>query len=234
MAASKMTGSSLLSYVQLLDSALPIGGFSHSFGLETFIQQNRVTNIQELEQYIVGQIHASLVRLEGLAVKGVYLAMAEEDLWRVSLFDKIVHVGRTPRESREGLQKMGKRLIKLGHTLYPEVELSKLEQGLTLHGGYGTLPIVHAWISYKLGVPQDEAVKGYLYTSLTTMVNSALRLMSLGQTEGQLLIRRILTLIDQQWHLVRDLPAEQLHAFTPAHDIRAMQHETLYSRLFMS
>ncbi len=234
MPTNNMSGSSLLSYVQLLDSALPIGGFSHSFGLETFIQHNKVRNIQELELYIVSQIHANLVRLEGLAVKGVYLAMAEEDLWRVCLFDKIVHVGRTPRESREGLQKMGKRLIKLGHTLYPEAELLKLEQGLSLHGAYGTLPIVHAWISYKLGVPQDEAVKGYLYTSLTTMVNSALRLMSLGQTEGQLLIRRMLTCIDQQWTLVRELPAEQLHAFTPAHDIRAMQHETLYSRLFMS
>jgi len=228
------TGSSLLSYVQLLDSALPIGGFSHSFGLETFVQQNRVTNIQQLEQYIIGQIHASLVRLEGLAIKGIFLAMEEDDLWRVCLFDKIIHVQRTPRESREGLQKMGKRLIKLGHTLYPEADLRKLERGLELHGGYGTLPVVHAWISFKLRVPLDEAVKGYLYTSLTTMVNSALRLMSLGQTEGQLLIRRMLTVIDQQWDTVRKLPAEQLHAFTPAHDIRAMQHETLYSRLFMS
>jgi len=229
-----MTGSSLLSYAQLLDSALPIGGFSHSFGLETFVQQNKVTSIQQLEQYITSQIHGSLVRLEGLAVKGVYLAVAEDDLWRVCLFDKIVHVGRTPRESREGLQKMGKRLIKLGHTLYPEAELQKLEQAISQQGGYGTLPIVHAWVSYKLGVPLDDAVKGYLYTSLTTMVNSALRLMSLGQTEGQLLIRRMLAIIDQQWDIVRDMPAEQLHTFTPAHDIRAMQHETLYSRLFMS
>jgi urease accessory protein len=50
--SSEITGSSLLSYVQLLDSALPIGGFSHSFGLETFVQHNKVTNIQELEVYI--------------------------------------------------------------------------------------------------------------------------------------------------------------------------------------
>jgi urease accessory protein len=160
--------------------------------------------------------------------------MASEDMSRVCYFDTILHVGRTPRESREGLQKMGKRLIKLAHSLYPEAEISKLEQALKLHGGYGTLPVVHAWISYKLGVPQDEAVKGYLYTSLTTLVNSALRLMSLGQTEGQLLIRRMLTVIDQQWEIIRELPPEQLHTFTTAHDIRAMQHETLYSRLFMS
>jgi urease accessory protein len=228
------TGSSFLSYVQLLDSALPIGGFSHSFGLETYVQQNKVTNIQQLEQYIHGQIHASLVRLEGLTIKGVYLAMEEDDLWRVCLFDKIIHVQRIPRESREGIQKMGKRLIRLGHSLYPEANLSELEHGLELHGGYGTLPVVHAWISHKLGVPCDEAVKGYLYTSLTTMVNSALRLMSLGQTEGQQLIRRMLIVIDQQWEILRELPAERLHAFTPAHDIRAIQHETLYSRLFMS
>src|SRR5690554_609953 len=106
MATPSMTGSSLLSYVQLLDSALPIGGFSHSFGLETFVQHNKVTNIQELERYILSQIHASLVRLEGLAIKGVYLALGEEDLWRICLFDKIVYVQRCPRESRDGLLKM--------------------------------------------------------------------------------------------------------------------------------
>ena len=228
------SGANFLAYVQLLDSALPIGGFSHSFGLESFVQQAQVRNIAQLERYMIGQIHSGLVRLEGLAIKGVYLAMEDDDAWRIVLFDKIIHVQRTPRESREGVQKMGKRLIKLGKSLYPDIDLQALEHILQLHGGYGTLPVVFAWISRKLDVELDTAVQAYLYTSVTTMVGSALRLMSLGQTEGQALIQRLQRVAGEQWLEVRNLPADRLHSFTPAHDIRAMQHETLYSRLFMS
>jgi urease accessory protein len=225
---------SFLAYVQLLDSSLPIGGFSHSFGLETYVQQQKVNTLVELEHYMIGQIHAALIRLEGLAIKGVYHAMDRQDLAGIILLDQMVHVQRAPRESREGLHKMGKRLMKLGKSLYPEVALHELESTLATYSGYGTFPIVFAWITYKLDIDLDTAVEGYLYTSVTTMVNSALRLMSIGQTDGQLLIRRMQRIYQEQWSLTRELPADQLHSFTPAHDIRAMQHETLYSRLFMS
>ncbi|WP_256758064.1 urease accessory protein UreF [Cohnella sp. WQ 127256] len=228
--------SNRFAFVQLLDSALPIGGFSHSFGLEAYVQEGKINDVKQLEAYIVGQLHAGWVRLEGLAIKGVYAALDRDrdDLHSIVRLDQIIHVQRIAKESREGIQKMGKRLLKLAVAMYPELAVTAFERVLVQRGGYCTLPIVFAWICHHLKVDLETTVEGYLYTNITTTVNSALRLMSIGQTEGQVLIRRLQPIAHEQWLMVRDLAPDQLHSFTPAHDIRAMKHETLYSRLFMS
>lgn len=226
--------SRLLQYVQFLDSALPIGGFSHSFGLETYIQDGTITNASQLEKYIFGQIENSICSLEGLAIKGMYEALEQDHLQVLHEYDRILHVQRTPRESREALMKMGKRLIKLASTLYPFMNWDRFNKSLHDHGGIGTLPTVHTWVCHNLKVELDDAVKGYLYTTVSTMVNSALRLMSIGQTEGQLLIARSIDIIHTAWENIKEMPPYTLHSNAIAQEIREMQHEYLPSRLFMS
>lgn len=226
--------SRLLQYVQLLDSALPIGGFSHSFGLETYVQDGTITTARQLEEYIYGQIESSLCCLEGLAIKGMYEALEHDNLHEVNRLDRILHVQRTPRESREALLKMGRRLIKLASTLYPFMDWNKFKHALDDYGGVGTLPTVHTWVCYELNVELDDAVKGYMYSSVSNMVNSAVRLMSIGQTEGQQMIARSIEIIQSAWQKNKHLPVSSLHTYASAQEIRAMQHEHLPSRLFMS
>jgi urease accessory protein len=72
------------------------------------------------------------------------------------------------------------------------------------------------------------------YQWLSGMIAAALRLLPLGQTTGQRLLTELLTHLPaiaddigrQDWH--------DLASAAPEFDIRAMQHETLYSRLFQS
>lgn len=99
------SGTKLLRYVQLLDSALPIGGFSHSFGLEAYTHDGTVQNTAQLEQFIRSQLHSSLVRLDGLAIKGVYQAIKQQDAALLALYDKRVHAQRSPRELRKAATK---------------------------------------------------------------------------------------------------------------------------------
>ncbi len=223
-----------LAYVQMLDSALPIGGFSHSFGLETYIQKGVIRSMEELEEYMNSQIHCSLVRLEGLAIKGMYQAMADNDLRRFCQLDSILHVQRPASESRDGQHKMGRRLLTLGRKLYPWMNFDELEQALSDYQAYGTVPALHTWIACSLGISSDDAVRGFLYSAVSVIAGSALRLMSVGQTECQLLISRGTSRIAEEWSKVCELEPEQLHSFSPMQDIYAMNHESLYSRLFMS
>jgi len=261
--------SAWLSYIQLLDSAFPIGSFSHSFGLETYVQKGRINDLRQLEQYMNAQLEASIIPLDALSIQAVYrcldehskkgdpeygvtgkdavlnaadskarclLPMAHGDRCCQQLLriDGLCHTQRTARESREGMHKMGRRLLKLGKSLYPEAQLEQLEQLLEEGRGYGSYPIVYAWITWNLHIEEEQAILGYLYTSLQMSINCALRLMSLGQTDGQLLVRKVVKAAEAAWQRFKLQGFTEPFSYAVVNDVLAMQHETLYSRLFMS
>lgn len=226
---------SWLSYVQLLDSALPIGGFSHSFGLETLVQLGVVEQPAQLKQYIETMLYQSWAPVDALAVKAVYLYAPSEEwssLWEV---DRTQHVQRTAVETREGVVKMGRRLQQLARAMYPDLPWNILLDAVRDRQCFGTHPLIHGWLSYHLQVPLAMAAEGYLYACTMTCINSGLRLMSIGQTEGQRLLSELLPVITDAWRSVESLdPLEDGFGNTPSADIAMMRHEALYSRLFMS
>ncbi|MNW41223.1 Urease accessory protein UreF [compost metagenome] len=223
-----------LRFAQLLDSALPVGGFSHSFGLETYVEEKDIVTGDQLEKYIFGQLHCSWVRMEGLVIKGMYEAMGRQDAAEIARLDHIVYVQRVARESRDGLQKMGKRLLKLCRSLYPELSFHLIEEAIDQYDAPCTFPVIFAWISKELGISRDESVYGYLYISVMSVANGGLRLMHIGQTEVQTIVTRTLEKVSSEWEAVKDWPIGKMCSFGWAQEIYAMQHETLGSRLFMS
>jgi urease accessory protein len=58
--------------------------------------------------------------------------------------------------------------------------------------------------------------------------------MSLGQTQAQTLVAQMLPHIAEAWQKVEDCNPFDFSTSTPMLEVAAMQHETLYSRLFMS
>jgi urease accessory protein len=225
---------SWLRYAQLLDSALPIGGFSHSFGLETAVQSGKVVKMADLREYMQTMIFHAWAPMELMAVKAIYTYGPSAKWDNIWLVDQIQHVQRIAAETREGTLKMGRRLLRLSHAMYPELLWEPLDEAIQQGKCYGTHPIIHGWIAWQLGVPLTQAAEGFLYSSITHCINSALRLMSIGQTEGQSLLAELLPQASTAWQQVAHLEPENCFSNSPASDIYMMQHETLYSRLFMS
>ena len=53
--------------LHLVDPTLPIGGFNHSNGLETFVQQGVVATKPSLEEYVQTQLFQNWVYNDGLS-----------------------------------------------------------------------------------------------------------------------------------------------------------------------
>lgn len=222
-----------LAHLQLLDSALPIGAFSHSFGLETLVQNGTVRNADDLEEYARTMLFGAWSTGDAMAIKGVYLWTPHEtaNVWQV---DEMLHISRNARETREGLQKMGKRLLRLGMELHPTLDWAPLTQAIENRLCVGTHSTVYGWMTHGLGVSLDDAAEGYLYNCTAATINSAVRLMALGQTCAQTLLASLLPQIGEAWLRVADLDPFDFSTSTPSSEIAMMNHETLYSRLFMS
>jgi len=218
---------------QLLDSALPIGGFSHSFGLETMVQEGRIRTPDDLERYAETMLLQSWATLDAMVVKAVY-ACPRDDWERAWRIERLVHLQRAAAESRTAVEKMGRRLLRLAASVHPGIDLSPLEEAFRSGRCLATHPLVFGFLCRRLGFPLHQAVQGFLYGSLVTCVNSALRLMAIGQTEGQAIIARLIPLIAEAAEQTHDLAPEDAYGNTPLAELMAMRHETLYSRLFMS
>ncbi|GAX89862.1 urease accessory protein UreF [Effusibacillus lacus] len=236
---------SFLPLVQLIDSAFPTGAFSHSFGLETFLQEGRVQNAGELKEWLESYITGSLAPMEGAVVFWAYRyaekvisTHPESELARenLKLLDRRITLSKPARESREGEIKIGKRFLHIVQELYPESGLEQYASWIRSEECYGSNAIVHGWICAYLKQTPQAAVLTHLYAGVNSLVQNALRAMAIGQTEGQKVLNGLLQLIGREAErLALNPPApENLYSNTLAQEIGAMRHEILYSRLFMS
>ncbi|WP_181151018.1 urease accessory protein UreF [Paenibacillus sp. PCH8] len=203
-------GNKLLDYVKLLDSSIQVGGFTHSFGMDIHIKEGTIRNVEDLESFMRCQLHPSIVRLEGMAIKGIYTAADHNDTWRIALIDKLVHVQRTPVDLREQAATMGKRLIRLARALHPWIDFSQLEQILAKYDSVGYLSTVHAWINHHLDIPVEEAVLGYLHSAMNACIIEASKVLPLNTDTTQHLSVRLATDLENEWTTVSASAADGL------------------------
>ena len=99
--------------LQVNDALFPIGGYSHSQGLETYIQRGIVRDIDTAREYILHKIKWNLAYTELLSARLAYEAAEGKDLQKLLHLEEILEASRIPMEQREAARKMGSVLPKL-------------------------------------------------------------------------------------------------------------------------
>ncbi len=117
---------SLIEILHITDPTLPIGGFSHSNGLETYVQQKLVNNMSSTQEFVESMLRNNYKFNDGLAVKLAYDFTLENNLDQILKLDNESHALKAPREVREGSQKLGMRLIKIYEQLLDDPFLKLL------------------------------------------------------------------------------------------------------------
>ncbi len=205
-----MTETALLRLLQLADSAVPIGGAAHSFGLETLADEGVLT-----PPHVEIFLNAYLEEAGALEAVFVRRAYTGGDL---EVLSAEMSARKLARESREASLKLGRRFAELvngmvGHDL--------LETNLHYCIAFGAA-------GAALGIPVDSVVPAYLNQSIAGLVSACQRLMPLGQAAASRILWNLKPVIARMAHW------EEASCFSPYLELASMRHGSLETRLFIS
>ena len=232
---TKTTGlGPLIKILHITDPTLPIGGFSHSNGLETYVQQNLVKDASSTRDFVESMLINNYKYNDGLAVKLAYAFAQQKNLEEILRLDNECQALIAPREVREGSQKLGTRLMKIYVTLLDDPFLNEINDHILNKKMQGHYSVIYGIITSILGIEADKAICAFLYNAAVAMVTNAVKLIPLGQMDGQKIIYSVQELIEQLSLDILELPGEMHGVCNTGLDIKCMQHEQLYSRLYMS
>ncbi|QPB42458.1 urease accessory protein UreF [Rodentibacter haemolyticus] len=220
--------------LHLVDPTLPIGGFNHSNGLETFVQQGVVSRKVSLEEYVQTQLLQNWIYNDGAYLSLAFDAMANQDLARLLELDQELAATKIARESREGSYKLGVRLLKIFIRYENNPLLAEFQLAIHQNQAKGFFPIVFAMVAQAMKLDKSETLYAFYYNAAVGVVTNGVKLVPLSQMDGQDILFALRESIASAVENSLNPDPEWLGAATLANDVRSMQHETLYSRLYMS
>ncbi|MEI6428532.1 MAG: urease accessory protein UreF [Pseudanabaena sp. ELA607] len=251
-----MESLALLSLLQITNSALPIGAYSYSDGLEFLCDSGKITSAPALYHWLHQELNYGVIRLEAGILWRIYQANFAQDLAQVLYWNNYLSATRETEEMRLSSWQMGQSLAKLIMeldsltTLDSQVKSSPINttENNFLDEIFAKLPTpkdnsaglgCNFATSYAIAasywhIPAQAMLLGYLMSWATNAVNAGIKLIPLGQTVGQQLLRELHPSIAQAASLVPNLTDDDLENCGFGLALASMQHQVQYSRLFRS
>jgi urease accessory protein len=224
-----MESESFFRLLQLVSPGLPVGAYSYSEGLETLVQAGKIRNLQTLQSWLTYELEYGAIRVEAAILVRSHRCAHAEDWQGLNAWNHWLSAFRETEELRERSWQMGRSLSRLLQDLTPETK--KIFDVCDNPCNFATAFSIAAacW-----QIDCESAALGYLQSWAANLVNAGVRLIPLGQTQGQQLLLNLYPIMQIVLEQVLTLVDEQFDCCNWGLTISSMNHEVLYTRLFRS
>lgn len=213
---------------QLISPALPIGGFTYSQGLEWAVEARWVHDRQTLEDWLASLLANSIATLDLPILLRLQLAFSDNDFDSVEHWSQYLLACRETLELRTEERQRGAALAKLLPSLEVDIPAG-LEKAVAGSQVAGMALAASHW-----GIPAEKTCAGYAWSVLESAVTAGVKLVPLGQTHGQQLVKTLAENIPAAIAHAATIHDDDIGSSTPAQAIASSRHETQYTRLFRS
>ncbi|MBA2252098.1 MAG: hypothetical protein H0W13_05250 [Nitrospirales bacterium] len=223
----------LLHGLRFIDSFFPSGGYAYTSGLEAAVQGNQIRHAEDLSCYVEDLFGRGLGRCEAVAV-GLGHDAAVSGALQIALgADQELDAMKLSRDARMASRQMGRQILKsAGDQAEPSLTLRHFVTEVERDRSSGHLAVSLGMTLGTLKWPRQETVAAFLYHTSVGFVSASLKLLPIGQREGQRLLARWMPLIVEVSRQVEH--QKILTSWSPVQDIYSMRHAQLATRLFRS
>ena len=222
----------LLRLLQLFSPTAPTGAFSYSQGLEWAVECGWISNVADTHDWLSSQLAHHLQSLELPILLRLYQATEANDPDTFLYWSQILYASRETDELRQE-EKHRSQALWLMLDKLPEstawIELKQWKPALD-----SSQLASFALAANKWQISASSLLLAYCWSWLENSVAAAIKLIPLGQSQGQQLLHQLSPQISDSCQQAAKIADHQISSSTTAIAIASSLHETQYSRLFRS
>jgi urease accessory protein len=217
-----------------LSPAFPTGSYSYSHGLEWAVEAGYIKDRKSLVDWLEADLCYGSVRNEAIFFSEAWHSARDDDRGKLFEIAELAAAYRGTSEfALESSQQASACRATLGQ-VWPNRLLDSLSQSLSERGIPLVLAVVLGVRLAREGIPVSLALPAFLQSYIANLVTAGVRLIPLGQTDGQLAIAALEEAVLAASAQARNATIDDLGSSAFIVDFASMAHETQYTRLFRS
>ena len=214
-----------------LSPAYPVGAFSYSSGLEWAVEAGDINDADTLQGWLRALIARGGGFCDGVFFVHAHAAVRAQDDNMLSTVAELASAFAPSAERQLETTAQGRAFIDTTLAAWPCAALKTLRSVWPNSIAY---PVAVAVAAAGHGIAVAPALHAYLHAVTANLVSAGVRLVPLGQTDGQRAVAALAPVIADTAARALATPLDDVGAAVFRADIASMRHETQYTRLFRS
>jgi urease accessory protein len=214
-----------------LSPAYPVGAFSYSGGLEWAVEAGDVAEADTLAGWLQVMIGEGSGFCDAVLFAHAHRAATARDDAALRCAAELAAAFAPSKERHLEMVAQGAAFLEVTRAAWPCAALDRLTQ--TWPGPYA-YPVAVAAAAAGHGIAIEPALNAYLHAVAANLISAGVRLIPLGQTDGQRVIASLEPLIAATARRALITTLDEMGAAAFRADVAGQRHETQYTRLFRS
>jgi len=229
--AGNVNAPALYRLMAWLSPSYPIGAFSYSSGIEWAVEAGDINDAATFEHWLAVVIGEGGGFCDAVFFVHAHRAVAASDDTALRAVAELAAAFSPSKERHLETTAQGRAFLDTTRAAWPTPALDRL---LAVWDGAVALPIAIAVASAGHGIALAPVLHAYLHAMTANLISTGLRLVPLGQTDGQRILAALEPVATATAARALVTPLDEVGGAAFRADLASMRHETQYTRLFRS